>query len=277
MSDINHTMTCNEFGDLLADVLERTVDEATRARIEAHALACGECGPLLADLRKLRIDAANLPELTPSRDLWSGIAARIETPVVAINPTASAQPARSRRRLAPVWLGLAAAGLVGVTATITHEMTKRSVASIMVVQRAARVTDTAAASPAPTSTIAARQDSTQPSAGRTAPPLSNAPTTRLASNGSNGSNGSNKLSPQQTYDQEITRLRAILNQRRPQLDSATVAVIEHNLKVIDDAIAQCREALRKDPNSRFLIESLNDAFDTKVQLLRAAASLPSRA
>lgn len=272
MSDVNHTngpITCDEFGDLLADVLERTVDETTRARVEAHALACDDCGPLLADLRKLRIDAANLPELVPSRDLWSGIAARIETPVVAINPAAS-QPVHSRRRLAPVWLGLAAAGLVGITATITREVTKRSVGRTMVAQvPSATIADTQKAiqpTVSPSATIiAARQDSTQPS-----PAASSRPTTRLASNDS-------RLSPQQTYDQEISRLRAIVNQRRPQLDSATVAVIEHNLKVIDDAIAQCREALRKDPNSRFLIESLNDAFDTKVKILRAAASLPSRA
>lgn len=270
MSDITQTMTCDEFGDLLADVLERTVDEPTRARVESHALACGECGPLLADLRKLRIDAANLPELTPSRDLWSGIAARIETPVVAINPTASAQRVRSRRRLTPVWLGLAAAGLVAITATITHEMTKRSVASTMVAQGASRVTDTAASSPNTTGPVVAAHDGAQ-TARQTPSATPSTPTTRLTSN------SNTKLSPQQTYDQEITRLRAIVNQRRPQLDSATVAVIEHNLKVIDDAITQCKEALRKDPNSRFLIESLNDAFDTKVQLLRAAASLPSRA
>jgi hypothetical protein len=68
-----------------------------------------------------------------------------------------------------------------------------------------------------------------------------------------------------------------VNKRRSQLDSTTVAVIEHNLKVIDDAISQCKQALRKDPNSRFLIESLNDALDTKVQLLRTAATLPSKA
>jgi hypothetical protein len=75
---------------------------------------------------------------------------------------------------------------------------------------------------------------------------------------------------------EITRLRAIIAQRKPTLDTATVHVIERNLKVIDDAIAQCKQALQKDPASRFLMESLNDALDTKVQLLRTAAMLPAR-
>ena len=69
----------------------------------------------------------------------------------------------------------------------------------------------------------------------------------------------------------------VVNRRRPQLDSTTIAVIEHNLKVIDDAIRQCKIALRKDPGSQFLMESLNDALDNKVQLLRTAATLPSKA
>jgi hypothetical protein len=87
-SPIESNITCEQFADALPELLEREVDEATRARLESHALGCRECGPLLVDLRRLRLDAANLPELTPSRDLWSGIAARIETPVVEITPGA---------------------------------------------------------------------------------------------------------------------------------------------------------------------------------------------
>ena len=71
--------------------------------------------------------------------------------------------------------------------------------------------------------------------------------------------------------------RVVVARRRPQLDSTTIAVIEYNLKVIDDAIRQCKVALRKDPGGQFLMESLNDALDTKVQLLRTAATLPSKA
>ncbi len=65
-------------------------------------------------------------------------------------------------------------------------------------------------------------------------------------------------------------------ERRPQLDSATVAVVEHNLAVIDEASAQCTQALSHDPGSRYLLESLRGELDTKVQLLRTAAALPSR-
>ncbi len=86
---------------------------------------------------------------------------------------------------------------------------------------------------------------------------------------------SNKPSAEETYDREIARLLVVYNQRRPNLDSTTVAVVKKNLKIIDDAIAQTKVALRRDPASQFLMESLNDAFDTKVQLLRKVAMMPS--
>jgi len=257
------SMTCDRFADKLSDYLERDVDDATRAGIEAHALSCAECGRLLADLRALRVSAANLPELVPSRDLWKGIADRIETPVVELkNGGAVARSNGETTRRRRIWLGLAAAGLVAITATVTHELTKRS---IVVASSATTPTSSKPSVPAiaPAPSVAASEDSIAP-----ARPSAGSPATSLVSD---------RPSAEQTYDVEIARLRVIVDGRRSQLDSATVAVIEHNLKVIDNAIRQCKLALRKDPGSRFLMESLNDALDSKVQLLRTAAMLPSKA
>lgn len=273
---IESTMNCEQFADTLPDFLERDVNEAMRASLEAHAASCAECGSLLSDLRKLRVDAANLPELTPSRDLWSGIAKRIETPVVEIVPGggtvkrwSGAAVERSndgtterRRRLGPMWMGLAAAGLVAITATATYHLTPRSITV-----------------PAPSTPTVAQTTPQTPAIADTAIP---APTTDTAQPRDRStapasvSLASNKPSAEETYDVEIKRLRVILASRRASLDSTTISVIERNLKVIDDAIAQCRDALRRDPASRFLIESLNDALNTKVQLLRTAAMLPAR-
>ena len=109
-------------------------------------------------------------------------------------------------------------------------------------------------------------------------PLSRPPVNRVSGNRSAGQPihlASNKPSAEQTYDHEIARLLVVYDQRRPDLDSTTVAIVKKNLKIIDDAIAQTKIALRRDPASQYLMESLNDAFDTKVQLLRKAAMLPS--
>jgi len=266
-------MTCELFAERLADSLESDVDAATRAALDAHAARCANCGALLADLRRLRTAAAALPALAPERDLWAGIAARIETPVVEITPGGRAAPRAGRRdrRLSPVWMGIAAAALIAVTATITQRVSRQPAATTP--DNVAAVTTPARGRPAPG---AAQSTDSQPAITAT--------TTGIPANATAGAPApsrtrlaSNRLTPEQTYDMEITRLRAIIAQRRSGLDTATINVIERNLKVIDDAIAQCREALRKDPASRFLIESLNDALDTKIHLLRTAATLPTRA
>jgi hypothetical protein len=76
------------------------------------------------------------------------------------------------------------------------------------------------------------------------------------------------------YSREIAMLQAIVRDRRSQLDSGTVAIIERNLSIIDAAIAQSKAALAKDPASQLLGEQLTHALDKKVELLRTAAMLP---
>jgi hypothetical protein len=66
-----------------------------------------------------------------------------------------------------------------------------------------------------------------------------------------------------------------VQQRKAQLDPATVAIIERNLQIIDAAIEQSKAALRRDPASRMLSEQLTHALDKKVELLRTAAMLPA--
>jgi hypothetical protein len=78
------------------------------------------------------------------------------------------------------------------------------------------------------------------------------------------------------YDREIVKLRAIMRDRRAQLDPQTVAVLEQSIAVIDSAIAQSRAALAKDPASGFLATQLNHSLEKKVELLRTAALLPAR-
>jgi hypothetical protein len=89
----------------------------------------------------------------------------------------------------------------------------------------------------------------------------------------NGNNEGDVM--RQTYDSEITTLRAALDARRGQLNPSTVAVIEQNLRVIDEAIRQSRAALAKDPNSSLLNDQLDRTLAKKTGLLRAAALLPS--
>lgn len=270
---------CEVFAERLADLLERDVDESSRAALEAHALACADCGALLSDLRKLRIDASNLPTLAPSRDLWDGISQRIDAPVIPLHAGAGvvegevAPISRSRR-----WASMTAAAalLMAATATATYYLTVRFRAAgspVAVATRSAVVPDASRAAP---ESATVRSVAVIDSAKRSAPVSKPVERTPRATPAPSIRLVNEKLSAEQVYTTEIARLRTIVERRRAQLDPVTVGVIERNLKVIDDAIAQCKLALIKDPASRFLMESLNNAFENKVQLLRTATMLPAR-
>jgi hypothetical protein len=78
------------------------------------------------------------------------------------------------------------------------------------------------------------------------------------------------------YSRDVAQLRAIVTQRRADLDSTTIAVLEKNLELIDRAIAESRAALQRDPASEFLADRLARAMTKKVAILRTAALLPAR-
>ena len=271
---------CDAFAGRLADLLERDADESVRAALEAHALACGDCGALLADMRKLRIDASSLPALAPTRDLWDGISQRIDAPVIplhagVVEPGAGIQPWRR-------WLPLSAAAalLIAATSISTYVLTIRfrgADSATAVATRPPTVGDTGRITPE-SAKAAPTVVATATDGAKSALPTSRQP--EQAASGTTTGPGvrlaSAKPSAEQVYTTEIARLHTIVERRRGQLDPVTIGVIERNLKVIDDAIAQCKLALTKDPASRFLMESLNNALENKVQLLRTATMLPAR-
>lgn len=269
-------LQCDEFAGRLAELLEREVDETTRAALESHALACAECGALLAGMRKLRIDAANLPVLTPSRDLWQGIAERIDAPVIPLRPAAldSTVDTGRWRHWAP--MAAAAVLLVAVTSTTTYYLTIHAregsprVASVQPVPVDPSVQAGTRTQP---STVVATGDSDGARRRIAEPKPAVLPGGAVASN---VRLAASKPSAEQVYQSEIARLHTIVERRRAQLDPVTISVIERNLKVIDEAIVQCKLALAKDPASRFLMESLNNALENKVELLRTATMLPAR-
>jgi hypothetical protein len=267
-------MNCDRFADVLMDVLERDADERTRAAAEAHAASCAECGSLLADIRGIRAEAERLPTLRPSRDLWAGIAERIEAPVVPLPVSAPArmqQPGISRR-----FAAVAAAALVIVTAGVTYTITQSGGAGaptpVVPVAAAPAPADPATS---PTDSIAPTTPSTRVAQGADAPDRT--PVRQVASTASDAAESGMmplvNVSASDVYDAEIAKLRAIVDAQRPKLDTATVGVIDRNLRIIDDAILQVRNALSRDPASRFLMESLSNAYQRKIELLRSAAAL----
>lgn len=75
------------------------------------------------------------------------------------------------------------------------------------------------------------------------------------------------------YGSAIDELEAALKNGRTQLDSSTVRVLETNLRAIDAAIADARQALSRDPDNQYLNRYLDQTIQRKVQLLRRATGI----
>jgi hypothetical protein len=75
------------------------------------------------------------------------------------------------------------------------------------------------------------------------------------------------------YDAAVADLEYALKTGRGRLDSSTIAIVEHNLQIIDQAINQAREALVGDPANTYLSSHLVETRRRKLDLLRRATAL----
>jgi anti-sigma factor RsiW len=273
-------MNCEAFDAALPDYLEGALDDAVGTAVEMHLRECVRCASLVRDIENIRKEASALPDLVPARDLWEGIEARIAAPVIPL-----ATRPEPQRRLSPVWMGVAAAALIVSTAGITYQLTARSLASDQIVSAAPTIQS---------------PSQTQPQGNAGSIPKTANPAVASTSQqvgGNSGGGGSEQIGVVQRagvparlasqtaqadrsqseviYGKEIALLQRIVSQRKTQLDSSTVAIIEKNLEIIDAAIEQSRAALARDPASMLLSEQLTHALDKKVELLRTAALLPA--
>jgi hypothetical protein len=283
MDDRTLSRECDRFDELLPDWLEGSLPVPVRLEADRHRAACSRCAALASDLQEIAHAAAALPRLRPERDLWTGIADRIDAPVVPLDVRRAAADAGRRRTYTVTrrWLGAAAAALVVVTSGVTYLAVRpdRGAAArdtagtrVAVVERPAA--PTTSVPQAPTTDSAVEPRAAEPRAAASA-----VAGRRVASDvrPARGTAADVALaSATATYDREIASLRDIVARRRADLDSGTVAVLERNLRIIDQAIAQSRAALARDPKSQFLGEQLTRALDSKVELLRTAALLPQR-
>lgn len=271
---MTNTITCEQFEARLPEYMEGDLAGDEREAFERHAGSCAHCRPILEELQAIVAGAGALGPIEPSRDLWSGIDARIGTRVV---PLGSRRPVPVARTLA------AAVVLMAVTAGVTWRLARRAPAGQPVAAAASSDQPSPTGTPGPvivtTPPQVASNERVDDTAQRTTVSAAKAPSATTRTGGQMVQavrNGGRAVSTAQLYDNEITRLHAVIQQRRGELDPKTVAAIERSLAVIDTAIVQARSALARDPASRFLNGRLTDALDKKVELLRTTAMLPAR-
>jgi len=75
------------------------------------------------------------------------------------------------------------------------------------------------------------------------------------------------------FDAQVADLERALARGRGRLDTATVRVIERNLRIIDRAIRSAQSALAADPANSYLNLHLAQEMRRKLELLRQAATL----
>lgn len=226
---------CARFEEQLMGYLERDLDGSGHQWMRQHEVTCARCHQLVHELESVAQAAAALPAMSPTHDLWPGIASRLETSVVPLRPATSDEslarlPDRSRTGLRVRHLAIAAAVLMTVSSAITWRLVRSSAE--------------------PTSAVVAQRDSAVDLAAIV--PVVNADV---------------------TYELEIAALRAIVTERMSELDSTTVATLQRNLTIIDQAIADSRKALERDPKSRVLSGTLDRALESKLSLMRRVALL----
>jgi len=72
-------MTCHELDERLDDWVDGALPAGDASEVEAHLLSCALCRERERRLRQVLAHAASLPRsVAPPRDLWPGIARRVE-------------------------------------------------------------------------------------------------------------------------------------------------------------------------------------------------------
>ena len=260
-------MTHEQAIERLDDFVSGELPDIETRLVERHLDGCDECRAEAEALRALLAEVATLPAgIAPPTDLWQAIAPRLEPRAVEapVAEETKVIPFAPRRKVwePPRWalqIAAALALVVGSSVITMKVMQKEKPGGI--------ATLPASGATAPTRGGTTIQDGgTNP----TAIPVS-------APAGRSGNGQMTALAAfrpaEREYQRAVDELAQALETRRDDLAPETVATLERNLAIIDAAIAESRQALERDPNSRELTRMLSTTYDAKVQLLRNAVQL----
>lgn len=250
-------MTMHEqWMDKLSDYVDGELSAEDRYAVESHLQGCAECMAILNDLKRVVARAQAIGARPPQADLWAGIAGRIDRASadgndngwrLARRNAVSAKAAAPRRFAFTLpQLAAAAALIAAVSGGLAWSVAERARAAVE-----ARPGADLQASDAP-----------GPDLGRRSAPGDDA---RIETVGLADA----------AYDAAVADLEKALNEGRGRLDASTIAVVEHNLQTIDQAIQQAREALAADPANSYLSSHLVETRRRKLDLLRRATALAS--
>jgi anti-sigma factor RsiW len=242
-----------EWTDQLSDYLDGELSADERTAVDAHLAGCTSCAAVLNDLKRVVARAASAAVRPPQADLWAGIAARIEPRATSASERVVPFARHEARRVTFTLpqLAAAAAVLIAVSGGVAWQVAERT--GGVALQQAQGV-------PRSSSDEGPRDGS---------PASPDSPATGAA----DFARVEHVSMADAQYDAAVADLEKALKAGRGRLDASTIAIVEHNLQIIDQAINQAREALVGDPANSYLSSHLVEARRRKLDLLRRATAL----
>ena len=228
---------CERTDDQLNDFIDGLLSETAVRDVTAHLDTCAACRDTVGALRSLKAEAAALPDsLQPDRDLWPAIEGKLDSGPARLLSFGARRHAPGARRTTMAWGW--PAGLAA--------------AAVMLVALTATIT-----------MVVMRNGSEQP---RTRDAIAPAGGAVLAS----------YRAAENEYLRATDDLRRALEQRRDDLAPGTIALLEENMRLVDEAITQMWTALENDPGHAGNRHLFNRLYQKKVMLLQQAVRLPSQ-
>jgi len=219
--------------DSLTDYLDGDMTVAEARTLEQHLDACEDCRLVLAQLRRVKNEARSLADPPVPDDLWAGIASRIGP--AGSSSTHSAEPARVLH-------------LPARRPAFAWGWAMAAGIALLLVSAVALVLSTRSPGRGPDPTLAAGD-----AAAGGAAELASFDAARVES--------------------EIAELQAALEKGRGRLDPKTIAVLEKNLMLIQQATEDAKRALAADPANQDLQNYFASTVQRKLDLMRRATTL----
>ena len=229
-------MRCSQYADAIQEMVDGTLGPIRRSELQIHLDQCDDCQALLADMERIRDLAASLDRPAPPDRVWLQVAGRLRQEGRLSAPLVPARSARHHYAL----IAIAAALVLAVGASLYVLL--------------------------PT----VRGSGQQPIA---ANPLATTPGNAASANSVQGDIEAEFRLAEQHYQAAITKLEEAAKSDQDAIDPQTAAMLQKNLQVIDQAIAESRAAFRSEPTSMPARDSLFDALKRKVSLLQDTIAL----
>ena len=226
-------MNHDRYRDAIQELADGTLGPLRRAELQQHLDECPACRSLADDMRRIRELAQSLERPAPPDRVWLQVAGRLRQEG-RITPTAS--PAAASHRFMPLAIAASLLFLVGASLYVLY--------------------------PRQTGTP------TQQDAHVAQPPSGNAGQT----NAVEGIEAEFRLA-EQHYQNAIAKLEEAAKSDTNAIDPQTAAMLQKNLLVIDQAIAESRAALQSEPLSARARDNLFDNLRKKVTVLQDTIAL----